>query len=92
MHRVYYGDISSASRNLNCKVNGIEDKNSKVTTTSGLVIKVLKNVRRLRNKVWDNKGDGAFAQVTHRFFRMQLSLMRVRQVFHFLLRNSFDVH
>jgi len=44
---------------------------------------------RLRN-LWDNKGDGAFAQVMCRFFRMQLSLMRV-QVFHFSLRNSFIV-
>lgn len=44
---------------------------------------------RLRN-LWDNKGDGAFAQVMCRFFRVQLSLTRV-QVFHFSLRNSFII-
>ena len=44
---------------------------------------------RLHN-LWDNKGDGAFAQVMWRFFRVRLSLTRV-QVFHFSLGNSFIV-
>lgn len=45
---------------------------------------MLLNVHRLRNQLWDNASDGAFARVTRRFFRMQLSLMRVSRVFHFL--------